>query len=66
MDDTKYWVAFSRISNIGRVRFERLERYFGSLRSRLGSRQRRTARGWDRGAAGCVDRLTAANNRARG
>lgn len=31
MDDTKYWVAFSRISSIGRARVERLERYFGVL-----------------------------------
>lgn len=31
MEDTKYWVAFSRIAHIGSARFERLERYFGSL-----------------------------------
>lgn len=31
MDDTKYWVAFNRISAVGRVRLERLERHFGSL-----------------------------------
>ncbi len=31
MDDTKYWVAFSRIASVGRARFERLERYFGLL-----------------------------------
>jgi DNA processing protein len=31
MDDTKYWVAFSRISSVGRARYERLERYFGLL-----------------------------------
>ena len=53
MDDTKYWVAFSRISNIGRVRFERLERYFGSL-----------DRAWEAGSgelreAGIEERLAA-------
>lgn len=31
MDDTKYWVAFSRISAVGRARIERLERRFGAL-----------------------------------
>ena len=31
MDDTKYWVAFSRISAVGRARFERLESAFGTL-----------------------------------
>ena len=31
MDDTKYWVAFSRIPAIGRARIERLERHFGVL-----------------------------------
>jgi DNA processing protein len=31
MDDTKYWVAFNRISPVGRARFERLERHFQSL-----------------------------------
>jgi DNA processing protein len=30
-DETKYWVALSRISAVGRVRVERLERYFGLL-----------------------------------
>jgi len=29
--DTPYWVAFTRIPTIGRVRIERLERAFGSL-----------------------------------
>jgi DNA processing protein len=31
MDDTKYWVGFSRMAAIGRARFERLESTFGSL-----------------------------------
>jgi DNA processing protein len=31
MDDTKYWVAFNRIAAVGRARFERLERHFGTL-----------------------------------
>jgi DNA processing protein len=31
MDDTKYWVAFSRMSAVGRARFERLENGFGTL-----------------------------------
>ncbi|MFC2071319.1 DNA-processing protein DprA [Chloroflexota bacterium] len=29
--DIKYWVGFSRVSGIGRVRFSQLENYFGSL-----------------------------------
>ena len=29
--DIKYWVGFSRISGIGRVRFNQLENYFGNL-----------------------------------
>ena len=33
MSDTPYWVAFSRISGIGRARIELLEAYFGSLGS---------------------------------
>lgn len=33
MADTPYWVAFSKIPGIGRVRIERLEAYFGSLES---------------------------------
>jgi len=32
MSDTPYWVAFSRISTIGRARIERREGAFGSLR----------------------------------
>jgi DNA processing protein len=31
MDDTKFWVAFNRISAVGRARFERLERHFRLL-----------------------------------
>ena len=31
-DELKYWVAFSRIPGIGRVRFKLLESFFGSLR----------------------------------
>jgi DNA processing protein len=31
MDDTKYWVALSRVPSVGRARFERLEQFFGSL-----------------------------------
>ena len=31
MDDRKYWVSFSRISAVGRARFERLENAFGTL-----------------------------------
>ncbi len=30
-DELAYWIAFSRVPNIGRARFERLERAFGSL-----------------------------------
>jgi DNA processing protein len=30
-EDTPYWVAFNRIPTIGRARYERLERAFGSL-----------------------------------
>jgi DNA processing protein len=33
MDDTKYWVGFSRMAAVGRARFERLESAFGSLHS---------------------------------
>jgi DNA processing protein len=39
MDDTKYWVGFSRMAAIGRARFERLESAFGTLE-----------RAWDAGA----------------
>lgn len=31
-EELKYWVAFSRIPGIGRVRFKMLESFFGSLR----------------------------------
>ncbi|HLZ70466.1 MAG TPA: DNA-processing protein DprA [Dehalococcoidia bacterium] len=31
LTETAYWVAFNRISTIGRARYERLERAFGSL-----------------------------------
>lgn len=31
MNDLPYWLAFDRVSSIGRVRFEKLERYFGTL-----------------------------------
>ena len=31
MNDTKYWVGFNRIPNLGTVTFRHLERYFGSL-----------------------------------
>ncbi len=31
MSDTPYWIAFNRVSSIGRMRVERLERYFGLL-----------------------------------
>jgi DNA processing protein len=31
MTDLNYWLAFDRIPSIGRVRFERLERHFGTL-----------------------------------
>ena len=31
MSDTPYWVAFSQVPSIGRVRMERLERHFGTL-----------------------------------
>ena len=30
-EDTPYWVAFNRVATIGRARYERLERAFGSL-----------------------------------
>ena len=30
-DELKYWVAFSRIPGIGRVRISQLKEYFGSL-----------------------------------
>ena len=30
-EELKYWVAFSRIAGIGRVRISRLKQYFGSL-----------------------------------
>ncbi len=30
-DDTKYWVGFNNIPGIGRVRFNQLESYFGTL-----------------------------------
>lgn len=35
--DTPFWVAFSRISTIGRARVERLERAFGSLAAAWGA-----------------------------
>ncbi len=43
--DTPYWVAFNRIPTIGRARFERLERAFGTLAEawRAGERELRTA-----------------------
>jgi DNA processing protein len=31
MSDLPYWLAFDRVSSIGRVRFEKLERHFGTL-----------------------------------
>jgi predicted Rossmann fold nucleotide-binding protein DprA/Smf involved in DNA uptake len=31
MSDIKYWLAFSRIPNLGTVKFRLLEGYFGSL-----------------------------------
>jgi DNA processing protein len=31
MSEISYWLAFHRIPSIGRARFERLERYFGTL-----------------------------------
>jgi DNA processing protein len=31
LHDTKYWVGFGRLSQVGSVRFERLERHFGLL-----------------------------------
>lgn len=31
MDETAYWVGFSRIPSIGRARIDRLESYFGTL-----------------------------------
>jgi len=31
LEDTAYWLAFNRIPTIGRARFERLERAFGTL-----------------------------------
>ena len=32
-DDIKYWVGFSLIPGIGRVKFSRMENYFGSVKS---------------------------------
>jgi len=32
MQDIKYWVALSRVSLLGTVRFRRLEAFFGDLR----------------------------------
>ncbi|MCK4696827.1 MAG: DNA-protecting protein DprA, partial [Dehalococcoidia bacterium] len=31
MSDTKYWVGFTLIPGIGRVRLSRLEQYFGEM-----------------------------------
>lgn len=39
VDDLKYWVAFSGISGIGRVRVSQLKEYFGSLQAAWGAPQ---------------------------
>ena len=45
MPDTPYWVAFTRIAQVGRARIERMERHFGTLAAawRAGSGELREA-----------------------
>ena len=50
--DTKYWVALSRVPQLGTVRFRRLESYFGSMENawRAGFRELKAAGIEDRAA----------------
>jgi DNA processing protein len=58
MDDTKYWVAFTRIPSLGTVRFRLLEGAFGSLEEAWGATPAAlTAAGLDRRAVASVAQL---------
>ncbi len=55
-NELKYWIAFNRVPGIGRVRFDVLEKHFGSLAEawRAGASELQKA-GLDRRAAQAVD-----------